>query len=507
VRDTQRRDLEARLGEHQAFLRARLLGLGVRASAVDDAMQDVFEVLVRRSDAYDSRRPLRRWMAGVARKVARRHRERASKDAVFAVEEPKASSASDPERRAIAMDAHTRLESFLAQLSSEQWSVFVLSEIEGLRGTEIAAELDVNLSTVYARLRAAKQAFERAMKAERGRWLPIWAPPVLARGEAASGGLALASTSAMGALVLGTALFVVGRSQWCAEPSTDVLRSDARASAERVFEPGSGVAPRFADPAGHAGVEAERASTPTPDPDGWVPNGSGWSTSPEGVLSHEKHYKLVGDTALLRVTYVGDDDVAMTVEQHELVTEGLEVLEGPPDEPLVVPAGASVAVVVRLRAAQEGRVRFRLGMGSDGGKIFGGLTLVNEGGVLRRCRDDECIVTLTPEQVQARLSGEIVTFDVVNDCRHPVRYTLVPTDSNERPPPGTPVRTMQPGEETTLSIDRVFWLQILTEDDAPTGWVRPNDDDSLVQFRSDGDGCSWGATSPELRHLELPALP
>jgi hypothetical protein len=47
VRDTQRRDLEARVGEHQAFLRARLLGLGVRASAVDDAMQDVFEVLVR----------------------------------------------------------------------------------------------------------------------------------------------------------------------------------------------------------------------------------------------------------------------------------------------------------------------------------------------------------------------------------------------------------------------------------------------------------------------------
>jgi RNA polymerase sigma factor (sigma-70 family) len=144
VRDMKRRDLEARFGEHQAFLRARLLGLGVRASAVDDAVQDVFEVLVRRFDVYDSRRPFRRWMAGVAPKVARRHRERGSRDPGLLAKDPEASSASDPERRAITMQAHARLESFLSRLSPEQWSVFVLSEIEGLRGTEIAAELDVN---------------------------------------------------------------------------------------------------------------------------------------------------------------------------------------------------------------------------------------------------------------------------------------------------------------------------------------------------------------------------
>ncbi|MFY0533997.1 RNA polymerase sigma factor [Nannocystis pusilla] len=62
----------------------------------------------------------------------------------------------------------TDLQAFLGELDPDRWAVFVLSEIEGLRGTEIAAELGVNLSTVYARLRVAKAGFERTMARRRG---------------------------------------------------------------------------------------------------------------------------------------------------------------------------------------------------------------------------------------------------------------------------------------------------------------------------------------------------
>ena len=59
----------------EGFVRKRLRGLGVPARSLDDATQDVFEVLVRRIGDYDPERPLVPWMAGVARKVAKRHRE------------------------------------------------------------------------------------------------------------------------------------------------------------------------------------------------------------------------------------------------------------------------------------------------------------------------------------------------------------------------------------------------------------------------------------------------
>jgi hypothetical protein len=55
--------------------------------------------------------------------------------------------------------------------------------------------------------------------------------------------------------------------------------------------------------------------------------------------------------------------------------------------------------------------------------------------------------------------------------------------------------------------DPQLWLKILDDDDAPRGGVKPEEEGSLVQFRTYGDGCSWGSTSPELRHLGLPAVP
>ncbi|MCA9720535.1 MAG: sigma-70 family RNA polymerase sigma factor, partial [Myxococcales bacterium] len=160
-----RQTLERAAREHHAYLRRRLRALGVPAERLDDAAQDVLLVLTRRIDDYDDRYSVRQWMSGVARRVARRHRERAGRAPLPLAREPSgpASAADDPERYARLREAQVVLDDFLANLDRDRWAVFVRSELEGLRGVEIAAELDLNLNTVYARRRAALRAFDRAV--------------------------------------------------------------------------------------------------------------------------------------------------------------------------------------------------------------------------------------------------------------------------------------------------------------------------------------------------------
>ncbi len=51
--------------------------------------------------------------------------------------------------------------SFLESLEEPQRMVFYLADIEGLTAPEIAAALEVNLNTVYGRLRQARKRFEQ----------------------------------------------------------------------------------------------------------------------------------------------------------------------------------------------------------------------------------------------------------------------------------------------------------------------------------------------------------
>ncbi len=56
------------------------------------------------------------------------------------------------------------MSSFLAEQPSDQREVFVLAELEGLSGPEIAAALGAKLNTVYSRLRLARRHFARVVK-------------------------------------------------------------------------------------------------------------------------------------------------------------------------------------------------------------------------------------------------------------------------------------------------------------------------------------------------------
>lgn len=150
---------------HFRFVWRTLRALGVPAAATDDAAQDVFLVVHRRLDDYDDRLPIRGWLFGIARNVARRHRERAHREPPLQlVREGRA-----PDDTLQLREAASFVERFLDALDDDQRAVFVLAQLEGLTAPEIAETLGVNPNTVYSRLRTARLKFERAVARQAAR--------------------------------------------------------------------------------------------------------------------------------------------------------------------------------------------------------------------------------------------------------------------------------------------------------------------------------------------------
>lgn len=162
-------DLDRIVRDYSAMVQGALRQLGVTERQVDDASQEVFLVLARRFAEYDAERSLASWLWGIARGVASTHRRSARRrrrlEASVSVEPPVAPpSLDDVLARG---QARAMLRTFLDSLDEDKCAVFVLAELEGCSGPEIAARLDVNLNTVYARLRAARRRFADAVEERR----------------------------------------------------------------------------------------------------------------------------------------------------------------------------------------------------------------------------------------------------------------------------------------------------------------------------------------------------
>ncbi len=150
--------------DHQAFVWRSLYHLGLPRGQVDDALQDVFIVVHRRLDEFDGRTTLRNWLYGIARRVASQYRRGAERSAArLRIVAP------PPERTPLAPEESARLEAaelvrhFLDELDDDKRDVFLLAELEGMNANEVSEALGVNVNTVYARLRAARLRFEKAV--------------------------------------------------------------------------------------------------------------------------------------------------------------------------------------------------------------------------------------------------------------------------------------------------------------------------------------------------------
>ncbi|WP_434427023.1 RNA polymerase sigma factor [Nannocystis pusilla] len=139
--------------------------LGVDPARVDDAVQDTFLVVYRRLPEFAGRAAVRTWLFEIARRIASRYRRSAAR------EEPRRIALSEAEVLAPAVEAPVEqaeaaaiLQGFLDGLDRDQAVVFVMTELEQWQAPEIAAELGVNLNTVYSRLRAARRELDRMVR-------------------------------------------------------------------------------------------------------------------------------------------------------------------------------------------------------------------------------------------------------------------------------------------------------------------------------------------------------
>ncbi|WAS99264.1 sigma-70 family RNA polymerase sigma factor [Nannocystis punicea] len=151
---------EALFREHFGFVHRNLRRMGVPPATVEDAAQEVFLVVLRRPDAPIT--SVRGWLFGIARRIAWRQRRSAGRQhrlaQAFADETPRAHDGPGAvaEREAAAL-----LERFLGRLDEDKRAVFLLAELEQMTAPEIARALEVKENTVYSRLRAARQEFDR----------------------------------------------------------------------------------------------------------------------------------------------------------------------------------------------------------------------------------------------------------------------------------------------------------------------------------------------------------
>ncbi len=150
--------------ENYSFVWHAARRFGVADAQLDDAVQDTFVTAYRRLAALhdDGARP---WLYGIARRVAsnyRRadHRRRRRHDALA---DHDGRAASDAPR----LEALHALEAFVRSLDHDMREVFVLAELEGMSGSEVAAALAMPVSTTYDRIRATRAKFSAHLQ-ERG---------------------------------------------------------------------------------------------------------------------------------------------------------------------------------------------------------------------------------------------------------------------------------------------------------------------------------------------------
>jgi RNA polymerase sigma-70 factor (ECF subfamily) len=144
--------------------------LGVPAASLDDVVQDVFVTVYRRLPDFEARSQLKTWIFGILRHTVRDFRRSLRRKPTSALEhEPAATEELNPQEAAARREGQRMLHAVLDTLDEDQREVFILCELEQLSAPEVASALDLNLNTVYSRLRAARQAFDAGLKRVRSR--------------------------------------------------------------------------------------------------------------------------------------------------------------------------------------------------------------------------------------------------------------------------------------------------------------------------------------------------
>jgi RNA polymerase sigma-70 factor (ECF subfamily) len=137
----------------------------VSASALEDATQDVFIIVHRRSSDFRRDSSLRTWLYGIVRNVAANHRRGLRrKGTAEPLDARWPSDAPGPSEQAQEGEAATFVQRFLERVEPKKRDVFVLAVLEEFSIPEVAEVLAIPVNTAYTRLRLVRAEFREALQ-------------------------------------------------------------------------------------------------------------------------------------------------------------------------------------------------------------------------------------------------------------------------------------------------------------------------------------------------------
>jgi RNA polymerase sigma-70 factor (ECF subfamily) len=151
-----------------------LYALGVPGSDTEDLAQEIFLVVRRKLDRFDGGN-LTGWLYRIAQLTVRDHRRRAwfknltqrRRQVDLAQLEVTELAAAGPAAKYEEAENRRLLQTLVAGMSDKLRTAFILFEIEGYSGEEIARIQDVPLGTVWTRLHLARKEFWKLLRKRR----------------------------------------------------------------------------------------------------------------------------------------------------------------------------------------------------------------------------------------------------------------------------------------------------------------------------------------------------
>jgi RNA polymerase sigma-70 factor, ECF subfamily len=149
---------------HRFLVRLR----GVDAQVVDDLVQETFLSAYEGAARFKGEAAVKTWLLAIASNKARRHARdegsRLARGATFL--ERFMATPHTPELDAEQRELIERMVAALPTLSHELRVVFLMCDVEELRGVDVARELGIRQGTLYRRLHDARRALRAAISGD-----------------------------------------------------------------------------------------------------------------------------------------------------------------------------------------------------------------------------------------------------------------------------------------------------------------------------------------------------
>lgn len=150
--------------EYGAYVSRRLRLLAVPESDLDDALQEVFIVVLQRLHDFEERGRTRGWLHSICTRVVWARRRKQKRRAEELVDRVEAAHAPTQHVRLVETEALALGRQLLQSLPAEQRDVFWLYEVEDLTMPEIAQIVGCPLQTAYSRLHKARERILAAVQ-------------------------------------------------------------------------------------------------------------------------------------------------------------------------------------------------------------------------------------------------------------------------------------------------------------------------------------------------------